>query len=177
MSDPFLDVVTYNKNALNNLRRAVVLGQGQFSLILARVNYEGLRRILMTELSKYLAIEVVPLPPNATSLREAILQYQQTHQTALTLSQADSHSSLSIGTGESESGESLARVLMLTGLADLSVAALPTRNGAAVSAALSPLEKLLKAANLGRDELPKQFPYPVVLWVNDTAVESVCPRP
>ncbi|MEO1620666.1 MAG: WD40 repeat domain-containing protein, partial [Cyanobacteria bacterium J06632_3] len=171
MSDPFLDVVTYNKNALNNLRRAVVLGQGQFSLILARVNYEGLRRILITELSKYLAIEVVPLPPNATSLREAILQYQQTHKTALTLSQADS--SLSIGTDEAESGESLARVLMLTGLADLSVAALPTRNGAAVSATPSPLEKLLKAANLGRDELPKHFPYPVVLWVNDTVLQQL----
>ena len=45
--NPHLDIVTYNKNALNNMRRAVVLGQGQFSLILARVNYQHLQQVLL----------------------------------------------------------------------------------------------------------------------------------
>ena len=46
-SDRTLDIVTYNQNSLNNLRRSVVLGQGQFSLILARANYQQLRQVLL----------------------------------------------------------------------------------------------------------------------------------
>ncbi|HIK43877.1 MAG TPA: ATP-binding protein [Leptolyngbyaceae cyanobacterium M65_K2018_010] len=34
-------------------------------------------------------------------------------------------------------------------------------------AAVQELEALFKATNLGRDEFPKHFPHPLVLWVND----------
>ncbi|MEO0769005.1 MAG: hypothetical protein AAFY72_06170, partial [Cyanobacteria bacterium J06649_4] len=134
MSDPFLDIVTYNKNALNNLRRAVVLGQGQFSLILARANYEGLRQVLLTELTDYLDVEVVPLPPTATSLREAILKYQGRKSVdELSLARPDNQSSGSvvpfrsarIARRRSSSSEKSARVLMLTGLEDLAVNVIP----------------------------------------------------
>lgn len=41
---------------------------------------------------------------------------------------------------------------------------------------LEGLEKLgavLKAANLGRDEFPKEFPFPLVLWVNDRILQQI----
>ena len=128
-----LDIITYNKNALNNLRRAIVLGQGQFSLILARVNYQRLRDILTAELSEHLHLDITYLPPDTKSLRAAILAGQAT------LKPADE-----------------AQALMVTGLEEI-----------------SDLERLLKSANLGRDELPKTFSYPVVLWVTDTVLAQL----
>ena len=128
-----LDIITYNKNALNNLRRAIVLGQGQFSLILARANYRRLRKVLISELSSQLHLDVAFLPADTTSLRAAILSGQ-----SMLRSVKD------------------AQALMVTGLERI-----------------SELERLLKSANLGRDELPKTFAYPVVLWVNDAVLSQL----
>ena len=125
-----LDIITYNKNALNNLRRAIVLGQGQFSLILARANYRQLRKVLISELCDQLHLDVAFLPADTTSLRAAILAGQSTLRPVEN-----------------------AQALMVTGLEKI-----------------SELERLLKSANLGRDELPKTFAYPVVLWVNDAVL-------
>jgi WD40 repeat protein/tetratricopeptide (TPR) repeat protein len=135
VDEHYLDIVTYNKNALNNLRRAIVLGQGQFSLILARVNYRQLRRSLLQELSSHLRLTIVQLPASATSLRADILAQLQP-------SAADE--------------EVATQALMITGLPEV-----------------RSLDQLLKAANLGRDELPKTFNQPVVLWVNDTALQQL----
>ncbi|MGB3300192.1 MAG: AAA family ATPase [Phormidesmis sp.] len=131
-----LDIVTYNKNALNNLRRAIVLGQGQFSLILARVNYRQLRRLLIEELNEALRLIVVDIPPATTGLRDAIVAHMPSQQAIAQL-----------------------QALMVIGLEEISSPA--------------QLEQLLKAANLGRDELPKTFQTPVVLWVNDTTLQQL----
>ena len=128
-----LDIITYNKNALNNLRRAIVLGQGQFSLILARANYHRLRSVLLAELGDRLHIDIAHLPANTTSLRAAILAGQTTLKPV-----------------------NQAQALMVTGLEEIVA-----------------LERLLKSANLGRDELPKTFSYPVVLWLNDKVLAQL----
>ncbi|MEM9087929.1 MAG: hypothetical protein AAGC93_04210 [Cyanobacteria bacterium P01_F01_bin.53] len=133
VNEQSLDITTYNKNALNNLRRAIVLGQGQFSLILARVNYRRLRRILLTELSEHLRLKTVSLQPTTTGLREAMVAGTSTLQLI-----------------------DQVQALMVTGLEEV-----------------HQLEALLKSANLGRDELPKSFRYPVVLWVNDTVLQHL----
>ena len=132
-SEQILDIITYNSNALNNLRRAIVLGQGQFSLILARANYHQLRQVLLDDLSHRLRLDIAQLPANTTSLRSALLSGQAV------LKQVDN-----------------AQALMVTGLEQITA-----------------LERLLKSANLGRDELPKTFGYPVVLWVNDTVLSRL----
>lgn len=147
-----LAIVTHNKDALNNLQRAVVLGQGQFSLILARANYQQLRRRLIAELASHLRIETITIPADATNLREAIVQRRSRLSAAGGLDRE----------AEEEEGD---HTLMVTGLEDL-----PASTN---TDAPSVLEKLLKAANLGRDELPKRFPYPVVLWVNDTVLQQL----
>jgi len=131
-----VEIITYNKNALNNLRRAVVLGQGQFSLILARANYQHLQRVLIDELREHTRLRVVTLPPVATQLRDAILAQLPSPQSR-----------------EED------RVLMVTGLEDIRSA--------------EQLKALLRAANLGRDELPKTFDTPVVLWVNDEILQQL----
>lgn len=129
-----LEIITYNKNALNNLRRAVVLGQGQFSLILARVNYQHLRQVLLNELTQHLRLSIVALPPTAVRLRDMLLPTSALAPQPIVPIQA----------------------LMVTGLEDILA-----------------LEPLLKSANLGRDELPKAFQHPVVLWVNDTVLQQL----
>ncbi|MEL6814456.1 MAG: AAA family ATPase [Cyanobacteria bacterium J06598_3] len=73
LDEQSLDIITYNKNALNNLRRAVVLGQGQFSLILARANYRQLQHVLIRELEAHLRLHPVALAPTTTGLREALI--------------------------------------------------------------------------------------------------------
>ncbi len=128
-----LEIVTYNKNALNNLRRAVVLGQGQFSLILARVNYRHLRQVLLDELTQHLRVSIVEMPPTAIRLRDMLLPSARTPQPIVPI-----------------------QALMVTGLEDVLA-----------------LEPLFKSANLGRDELPKTFQHPVVLWVNDTILQRL----
>ncbi|MGI8934194.1 MAG: hypothetical protein ACR2FS_08995 [Phormidesmis sp.] len=133
MVDTHLDILIYNQNALNNLRRAMVLGQGQFSLILARVNYRRLQQLLLSELGDRLRFDTIPLPPTATRLKDAILD---AIPDAAPIGQR--------------------QALMVTGLE-----------------AVRSLEPLLKAANLGRDELPKVFNCPVVLWVNDTTLQQL----
>ncbi|MEL6879194.1 MAG: WD40 repeat domain-containing protein, partial [Cyanobacteria bacterium J06607_10] len=148
LSDRTSDIVTYNKNSLNNLRRAVVLGQGQFSLILARVNYQRLRQVLLTELNEHLQLDIVNIPPEATNLRETI-----------TASQSSASRVLSLPINRP-------KALMLTGIENVSAKSPYPKQP-------SPVEKLLRTANLGRDELLKRFPYPVVLWVNDTVLQQL----
>ncbi len=180
-SDQHLDVITYNKNALNNLRRAIVLGQGQFSLILARANYQRLQRLLIEESRKSLQLYHVVIPPDAVSLRaviEAVTSPVSPPEPPGDLPTESLVESLVEPPAESPElpAESLTEPLqeppaeqtqaaMLTGLEKISTA---QKEGGA-----SPIERLLKSANLGRDELPKRFPYPVVLWVNDSVLQQL----
>jgi len=156
VSEQYLDIITYNKNALNNLRRAVVLGQDQFSLILVRVNYQRLQRVLSVELGVSLHLDKVVVPADATNLRD-VLEAQ-----TLNIDQSINQ--------PVNQPINQPRALMVTGLESISAIA-PT--GSKKRKAISPLEKVLRAANLGRDGLPKRFPYPVILWVNDTVLQQL----
>ncbi|MEM9150755.1 MAG: hypothetical protein AAGB19_09920 [Cyanobacteria bacterium P01_F01_bin.3] len=67
---------------------------------------------------------------------------------------------------------------MVTGLETISAIAKPfqgkiTPTEGDNGKTFSPLEKILRAANLGRDGLPKRFPYPIILWVNDTVLQQL----
>ncbi|MGB3789889.1 MAG: WD40 repeat domain-containing protein [Phormidesmis sp.] len=149
------DSIEHNAEALNNLRRAVVLGQGQFSLILARANYRRLRQLLLAELSTDLDLNIVSLPPNATNLRDAIAK------------------GMAESTVEQSQWQTSKKNKALT---VIDIEEIETALFRADRSADQPIDrssgllKLLKAANLGRDELLKRFPYPVVLWVNDTVL-------
>ena len=144
-----IEILEHNKEALKNLRRAVVLGQGQFSLILARANYHRLRQLLLSQLSKGLDLNTVLLPPDAANLREAIAQRLAAN---------------AVGQPQWQMAEG-DKALMVVGLEEIE----PLHTDSSPSN----LAKLLKAANLGRDELLKRFPYPVVLWVNDTVLTQM----
>ncbi|MEO1404152.1 MAG: hypothetical protein AAFV72_23280, partial [Cyanobacteria bacterium J06635_1] len=65
-------VIVHNQAALVNLQRALKLGAGQFSLILVRVNYRRLRRILLDWLGLVQLFQKVELPPETTSLRDVL---------------------------------------------------------------------------------------------------------
>ncbi|MBE9059953.1 WD40 repeat domain-containing protein [cf. Phormidesmis sp. LEGE 11477] len=146
-------ILEHNQTALNNLRRAVVLGQGQFSLILARANYRRLRQVLLNRLEDDLFLNVVLLPPDATNLRESVAK--------------------EIGAIAAEQSRwqatTQAKALVIIGIEEIAASTSTER----LSDQNSDLTKLLKAANLGRDELPKHFPYPVVLWANDTVLAQL----
>ncbi|MEM8505799.1 MAG: ATP-binding protein, partial [Cyanobacteria bacterium P01_D01_bin.1] len=129
----------HNQAALNSLRRAVNLGQGEFSLILVQANYRHLRQMLLRQLSQEFDLNIVSLPPNATSLRKLIAQQMATDTTEQARWQTATKD----------------KALIVIGIEEIEA---------------SNLVKLLKTANLGRDELPKSFPYPVVLWVDDTVL-------
>ena len=165
-----LDSIEHNQTALNRLRRAVVLGQGEFSLILAQANYRHLRQVVLAQLSEELDLNIVLLPPTATSLREAV--------SAEINANAAKQSRWNRTAGN--------KALVIVGIEEMETPFFPTdqssdrllgpssnRLDERLSGSISDLVKLLKTANLSRDELPKRFPYPVVLWVNDTVLEKM----
>ncbi|MEM9907241.1 MAG: hypothetical protein AAF921_19690, partial [Cyanobacteria bacterium P01_D01_bin.44] len=65
-------VIVHNRAALVNLQRALKLGAGQFSLILVRVNYRRLRRILLDWLGLVQPFQKVELAPDTLSLRDVL---------------------------------------------------------------------------------------------------------
>ncbi|HEY9735242.1 MAG TPA: AAA family ATPase [Trichocoleus sp.] len=68
------DLVSFNQDALNGLKRAINLQSDRFSLILARCNYQRLQTALIDHLLKTEpTLEVLPLPQRLPSLLEALL--------------------------------------------------------------------------------------------------------
>ncbi len=67
-----MDFIVTNERSLKNLRRAIVLSQGQFSLVLACCNYEALQERMLQRLleisSEAYQIEKLVVPPNTISL-------------------------------------------------------------------------------------------------------------
>ncbi|GAA6616857.1 hypothetical protein NUACC26_026640 [Scytonema sp. NUACC26] len=67
-----MDFIAANERSLRNLRRAIVLSQGQFSLVLACCNYEALQERMLQRLgeisSEAYQIEKLVVPPNTISL-------------------------------------------------------------------------------------------------------------
>ena len=66
------EIVTHNQTALDNLQRAITLGDGQFSLILVRANYQRLTQLLLSHLGQTQRFQTVRLSATARSLTEAI---------------------------------------------------------------------------------------------------------
>ncbi|NEQ49082.1 MAG: hypothetical protein F6K11_02970 [Leptolyngbya sp. SIO3F4] len=126
-----LEIVAHNQTALDNLKRALTLGRGQFSLILVRCNYQRLTRLLLQELSQSQEFDSVELIASTRSLSEAI---------------RDSLSSLA----------SIPAAIMVTGFEQVEA-----------------LDVLFKAANVGRNALLTQFPFPIVLWMNDLVLQNL----
>ncbi|MEO1180415.1 MAG: hypothetical protein AAFX51_06065, partial [Cyanobacteria bacterium J06636_28] len=73
-----LEIVTHNQTALNNLKRALTLGRGQFSLILVRCNYQRLTHLLLSALAQTQHFQVVELSAQSRSLTGAITSRQPT---------------------------------------------------------------------------------------------------
>ncbi len=64
----------HNKQSINTLARAILLSQGEFSLILVRCNYAFLRERMMQQLRHKCDLEIqeLELPPTSTTLYTAI---------------------------------------------------------------------------------------------------------
>ncbi|MEO0867820.1 MAG: hypothetical protein AAFY17_05090, partial [Cyanobacteria bacterium J06642_11] len=125
------EIVAHNQTALNNLKRVLTLGGGQFSLILVRANYQRLTRLLLTVLADSQSFHQVELSANTRSLSKAI--------------------KASLG----DSSQPPAAV-MVTGLEQIEA-----------------LEVMFKAANVGRNALLTTCPYPVVLWLTDSVLQTL----
>ena len=67
-----LEIVSHNQTALNNLKRALTLGRGQFSLILVRANYQRLTQLLLQHLAQTQQFQIAELTGSTRSLIEAL---------------------------------------------------------------------------------------------------------
>lgn len=70
------EIVTHNQTALNNLKRALTLGHGQFSLILVRGNYQRLTQLLLSDLATTQRFHTVELSAQTRSLPDAMTKSQ-----------------------------------------------------------------------------------------------------
>ena len=125
------EIVLHNQTALNNLKRALTLGQGQFSLILVRANYQRLTQLLLRDLAQTQPFHTVELSATTRSLPEAIVNSQA-------------------------SLESSPAAVMVTEFDQVKA-----------------LDVVFKAANVGRNALLAKFPYPLVLWMTNTVLQSL----
>lgn len=132
-----LTVEADNARSLNTLIRAITLPQDQFALILVRCNYTQLRNRIVQQLH-----ERCPIPLHELALPESAKTLYTTIQTEL----QNGKNGTIAKTEESHPPQAL----MVFGLE--SVAA---------------IDQVLVATNIVREELRKNFPFPLVLWVND----------
>ena len=121
------DIITHNRAALSDLRRALTLGRGQFSLILVRANYRRLTQLMLVALAQELEFTTVQLSRRSQSLSSAIETQAETPA-----------------------------AVMVTGFEHIERP-----------------EAFFKTANLGRNALIQTFPFPVVLWLTDTVLQSL----
>ncbi len=124
-------VQTSNAQILEELLRSIELGQGEFSLLLVRCNYRGLRQQLLAELDKQsdLALAELTLTSTETSLYSAIAHQIEANQPAA-----------------------------------VSVFGLDTVND---------VEDVLAAANTMRESFRQQFPFALLLWVDDRLLDPI----
>lgn len=116
--------------AITRLARAIIMSDGEFSLLLACCNVKRQQQILnwLKEFSSADIREVL-IPPSAQTLYTPLID--------------------AIGTSQPEA-------LIVRGLESV-----------------VEINQLIISTNLMRDEFRKQFPFPVVLWVNDEIVRKL----
>ncbi|MEX0271861.1 hypothetical protein AB3R30_22310 [Leptolyngbyaceae cyanobacterium UHCC 1019] len=149
--DPMQDqaIEAKNQQALKMLNRAISFSENQFALIVVRCNYTQLRDRLAYQLQQQsnLAISTLHLPETAKTLYSTI-------QAAIAPTEPGQNSKLktqNISYGNATRTKlKIPQCLMLFGLESL-----------------VELDEVLTATNLVRNELRKQFSFPIVLWVND----------
>ncbi len=117
-------------DAITRLARAIIMSDGEFSLVLACCNVKRQQQIVswLEEFSSADIREVL-IPPCAKTLYTPLIN--------------------AIGTTQPEA-------LIVRGLESV-----------------VEINQLIISTNLMRDELRKQFPFPVVLWVNDEIVRKL----
>jgi energy-coupling factor transporter ATP-binding protein EcfA2 len=158
--DPMQDqaIEAKNQQALKTLNRAISFSENQFALIVVRCNYTQLRDRIAYQLQQQsdLDISTLHLPETAKTLYSTI-------QTAIAPSEGESaryDPKLKISPTETlrEQNPKLKTpsCLMLFGLESL-----------------VELDEVLTATNLVRNELRKQFSFPIVLWVNDEVLRKL----
>ncbi|MEA5464118.1 nSTAND1 domain-containing NTPase [Leptothoe sp. PORK10 BA2] len=145
------EIVIHNHTALNNLKRALTLGRGQFSLILVRCNYQRLTQLLLQDLAQTQDFQVVELMATDRSLPEAIMG----RQASLGPASADT-AGTDTGTDMADTDTGTGTAVMVTGFDQVTA-----------------LDVLFKAANVGRNALLAKFPYPVVLWMTDDVLQTL----
>jgi len=124
------DTTTNYTAAITRLTRAIMMSDGEFSLMLACCNIKWQEQIVscLKEFSSADIREIL-IPPSAKTLYTPLIE--------------------AIGTSQPEA-------LIVTGLESV-----------------VEINQLIISTNLMRDELRKQFPFPVVLWVNDEIVRKL----
>lgn len=116
--------------AIRRLTRAIMMSDGEFSLVLASCNIKRQQQIV-SWLEEFSSVDIreILIPPTATTLytplRDAI-------------------------------GTTAPQALIVRGLESV-----------------VEINQLMISTNLMRDEFRKQFPFPVVLWVNDEIVRKL----
>ena len=146
------DIQAHNERSLKTLARAISLSQHQFALILVRCNYAQLRDRITQQLQARL-----PLPISILTLPESAKTLYTTIHTALETRSHDLH------------------------LADRPTLPRPATEPAVAPAALfifgletlQALEQALIATNIVREELRRQFQFPIVLWANDAVLRKL----
>lgn len=125
------DLSANNKRSLKRLERAIILSQGQFSLILVSCDCPSLRSQIVNQLQEHSEVQIqqLTLHPSVSTLFTTIL-------TALE--------------------EPLPQALMVFGLESVIA-----------------IDQVLNATNLVRDEFSKQFPFPLVLWIDDEILQKL----
>jgi WD40 repeat protein/tetratricopeptide (TPR) repeat protein len=127
----------WNARSLNTLSRAIALSQCQFALILVRCNYISLRDRMIQQLHNH-----CPVPIHILYLPESATTLYTTIQAEIEQTEEQEQSD--------PNPPRSPQALMVLGLESVTA-----------------IEQVLVATNLVREELRKQFAFPLVLWVND----------
>ena len=145
--DPMQDqeIEAKNEQALKMLNRAISLLENQFALIVVRCNYTQLRDRFAYQLQQQsdLFISTLRLPETSKTLYTTI-------QAAIV------HSQENEGQDTPNQPLKLPQCLMLFGLESV-----------------IEIDEVLTATNLVRNQLRKQFSFPIVLWVNDEVLRKL----
>lgn len=157
------DVERLNQRSLNTLVRAIERSQGEFSLILARCNYASLRDQITQQLEAASTVPVMQLTlPECSKTLHTEIQHRVREGGEDRENGEGGQDEEGRGDGGEQSNSG--SWLLTPGSFACVVFGLES---------LTSLDQLLVRANQIRDEFPKDFPFPLVLWVNDWVLQKM----
>ncbi|EKQ68138.1 putative ATPase (AAA+ superfamily) [Leptolyngbyaceae cyanobacterium JSC-12] len=156
--DQITDIELKNERSLNTLVRAITLSQNQFALIVVRCNYAQLRDRITEQLQEHLPIpvQVLTLPESAKTL------YTTIHMAIAERTQGAEGKE-----GEGDRCQESEVRSQPSSIPNLQSSPFPSALMIFGLETLHDLDQALIATNLVREELRKQFSFPLVLWAND----------